>query len=88
MSSTAESRPGPCSIGTSASARSANFADGRLGLPKRTNRRDEAQVEVKFVLAMQFPYGISLAVLRRDGKAVFNTIDAGGLVHTKIADEH
>lgn len=70
----------------------AAFADGRLALPERANGRDdlldEAQVEVKFLLAMQIPDGMSLAVARRDGKAGFETIDAGGLVHTKIADEH
>ncbi len=73
------------------------FADGRLALPERDNGvddlLDEARVEVAFLLAMQIPDGTSLAVAPDAGVAGeaitrFETIDAGGLVHTKIADEH
>lgn len=73
------------------------FADGRLALPERANRvddlLDEARIEVAFLLAMQVPDGTKLAVAPDAGvagKAItrFGTIDAGGLVHTKIADEN
>ena len=73
------------------------FADGRLALPERANGKDdlldEARVEVAFLLAMQIPDGTRLAVAPDAGiagKAItrFETIDAGGLVHTKIADEN
>ncbi len=73
------------------------FADGRLALPERANGKDdlldEARVEVAFLLAMQIPDGTTLAIARDAGvagKAItrFETIDAGGLVHTKIADEN
>ncbi len=73
------------------------FADGRLALPERANGKDdlldEARVEVAFLLAMQIPDGTTLAIAPDAGvagKAItrFETIDAGGLVHTKIADEN
>lgn len=73
------------------------FADGRLALPERGNGKDdlldEARVEVAFLLAMQIPDGTTLAVAPEAGvlgKTItrFETIDAGGLAHTKIADEH
>jgi endoglucanase len=73
------------------------FANGRLALPERGNGKDdlldEARVEVAFLLAMQIPDGTKLAVAPDAGvagKAItrFETIDAGGLVHTKIADEN
>ncbi|HXH15993.1 MAG TPA: glycoside hydrolase family 9 protein [Sphingomonas sp.] len=73
------------------------FADGRLALPERSNGTDdlldEARVEVAFLLAMQIPDGTKLAVAPDAGVAGksitrFETIDAGGLVHTKIADEN
>ena len=71
------------------------FADGRLALPERGNGQDdlldEAKVEVRFLLAMQVPEGRKLTVAfatDRGGPASdFRTIDAGGLVHTKVADE-
>jgi endoglucanase len=71
------------------------FADGRLMLPERGNGRDdlldEAKVEVAFLLSMQVPQGARLTVaFRTDTGAAagdFRTIDAGGLVHTKVADE-
>ncbi len=73
------------------------MADGRLALPERANGvddlLDEARIEVAFLLAMQIPDGTKLAVAPDagvPGKAItrFETIDASGLVHTKIADEH
>ncbi|PTQ64679.1 cellulose 1,4-beta-cellobiosidase [Sphingomonas sp. PP-CE-3G-477] len=73
------------------------FADGRLALPERANGKDdlldEARVEVAFLLAMQIPDGTTLAIAPDAGvagKAItrFETIDASGLVHTKIADEN
>jgi endoglucanase len=73
------------------------FADARLALPERGNGKDdlldEARVEVAFLLAMQIPDGTKLAVAPDAGvagKAItrFETIDASGLVHTKIADEN
>jgi endoglucanase len=73
------------------------FADGRLALPERGNGvddlLDEARVEVAFLLAMQIPDGTKLAIAPEAGVAGksinrFETIDAGGLVHTKIADEN
>lgn len=50
----------------------------------------EARVEVEFLLAMQVPDGQRLTVAFRTdtGRPAsdFRTIDAGGLVHTKVAD--
>lgn len=71
------------------------FADGRLALPERGNGRDdlldEARVEVAFLLAMQIPDGKRLTVAFKTDSGTpasdFRTIDAGGLVHTKVADE-
>jgi len=73
------------------------FADGRLALPERANGvddlLDEARVEVAFLLSLQIPDGTRLAIAPdagRPGKPItrFETIAAGGLVHTKIADEN
>ena len=73
------------------------FADGRLALPERANGKndllDEARVEVAFLLSMQIPDGTKLAVAPDagvPGKTItrFETINASGLVHTKIADEN
>ena len=71
------------------------FADGRLMLPERDNGKDdlldEAKVEVQFLLAMQVPEGrrLTVAFSTDTGRPAtdFRTIDAGGLVHTKVADE-
>jgi endoglucanase len=71
------------------------FADGRLAIPENANGRDdlldEARVEVEFLLAMQVPDGRRLTVAMRTDRGGpagdFRTIDAGGLVHTKVADE-
>ena len=70
------------------------FADGRLALPERGNGADdlldEAKVEVRFLLAMQVPEGRKLTVAFSTDRGApasdFRTIDAGGLVHTKVAD--
>lgn len=70
------------------------FADGRLPIPENANGRDdlldEARVEVEFLLAMQVPDGRRLTLPMRAGRGPagdFRTIDAGGLVHSKVADE-
>ncbi len=71
------------------------FADGRLAIPENRNGRDdlldEARVEVEFLLAMQIPDGKRLSVAMRTdtgGPAGdFRMIDAGGMAHTKVADE-
>ena len=72
------------------------FADSPMIIPETGDRvddlLDEARVEVAFLLAMQIPDGTRLAIAPdagRPGKPItrFETIDAGGLVHTKIADE-
>lgn len=70
------------------------FADGRLVLPEAGNGEDdlldEAKVEVRFLLAMQVPAGQRLTVAFRTDSGGpagdFRTIDAGGLVHSKVAD--
>jgi endoglucanase len=72
----------------------AAFADGRLALPERGNGQDdlldEAKIEIGFLLAMQIPDGKRLTVAFKTdtgGPAGdFRTIDAGGLVHSKVAD--
>ncbi|WP_332908785.1 glycoside hydrolase family 9 protein [Sphingomonas mollis] len=73
----------------------AAFADGRLPIAENANGiddlLDEARVEVEFLLAMQIPAERRLMVAMRTdtgGPAGdFRTIDAGGLAHTKVADE-
>lgn len=73
----------------------AAFADGRLPIPERANGQDdlldEAKVEVRFLLAMQIPVGkrLTVAFATDTGHPArdFRTIDAGGLVHSKVADE-
>lgn len=72
------------------------FADGTLPIPERDNGGDdlldEARVEVQFLLAMQVPEGqrLSVATQVEPGRPAggFATIDAGGLAHSKVADEH
>ncbi|KTT70548.1 glycoside hydrolase family 9 protein [Sphingomonas endophytica] len=71
------------------------FADGTLSLPERGNGiddlLDEARVEIEFLMAMQVPEGRRLRVARDAGGRApatrFEEIDAGGLVHAKVADE-
>jgi endoglucanase len=71
------------------------FADGRLSLPENGNGQDdlldEAKVEVAFLLSMQVPQGATstVAFSTDTGRPAtdFRVIDAGGLVHTKVADE-
>jgi endoglucanase len=71
------------------------FADGRLTIPERANGQDdlldEARVEVEFLLAMQIPAGRRTTIAMRTDSGGpagnFRTIDAGGLVHTKVGDE-
>ncbi len=70
------------------------FADGRLSKPRAGNGvddlLDEARVEVAFMLAMQIPDGQHLPVATKvKGGAPasdFEHIDAGGMVHSKVAD--
>lgn len=72
------------------------FADGTLPIPERDNGADdlldEAAVEVRFLLSMQIPDGQRLTAATRvePGQAAggFAAIDAGGLAHSKVADEH
>ncbi|TWB39571.1 glycoside hydrolase family 9 protein [Nitrospirillum pindoramense] len=75
----------------------AEVADGTLAVPERGNGvpdlLDEARFELEFLLAMQVPEGKSLEVPLGDqkdnaGHYVLSRIDAGGLVHQKIADAH
>lgn len=71
------------------------FADGTLAIPERGNGvddlLDEARFEVEFLLAMQVPDGTRLTLPMRAGGKLpaddFQPIDAGGLVHSKVADE-
>lgn len=71
------------------------FADGKLAIPEAGNGHDdlldEVRGEVEFLLAMQVPQGTRLEVATKagGGKAAsdFRAIDAGGLVHSKVADE-
>lgn len=70
------------------------FADGRLALPEAGNGvddlLDEARVEVEFLLAMQIPDGqhlpVATNVTGRSPASGFQHMDAGGLVHSKVAD--
>ncbi len=71
------------------------FADGRLAIPERANGRDdlldEARVEVAFLMAMQVPDGSRLRLPTHAGggapAAGFVDVDAGGMAHSKVADE-
>jgi hypothetical protein len=70
------------------------FADGRARLPEAGNGRDdlldEARWEVEWMLRMQVPVGTRLAlpVGAQDpsGKLALTTVEAGGMVHHKVAD--
>ncbi len=69
-----------------ARAGAAPFADGSLRVPEHANGvddlLDEARWELDFLLAMQVPDGARFGFPDR------RMIDAVGLVHHKIADEH
>ncbi|WP_288756943.1 glycoside hydrolase family 9 protein [uncultured Brevundimonas sp.] len=65
----------------------APFADGAADIPEAGDGVDdllnEARYELEFLLAMQIPDGARTAVLADGAPRV---IDAGGLVHHKVAD--
>jgi endoglucanase len=71
------------------------FADGRLAIPERANGQDdlldEARIEVAFLMAMQVPDGSRLRLPTRAGGRApasgFIDVDAGGMAHSKVADE-
>jgi endoglucanase len=72
------------------------FADGRASIPEAGNGvndlLDEARFELAFLLAMQVPDGARLAVpvgrTAPGAKPRLAEVDATGLVHHKVADEH
>lgn len=72
------------------------FADGSHSIPEAGNGvsdlLDEARWEMEFLLAMQVPEGARLRVpvgqKTNQQPLVFTAIDAGGMAHHKIADEH
>ncbi|MDB5719850.1 MAG: glycosyl hydrolase [Alphaproteobacteria bacterium] len=72
------------------------FADGKAALPEAGNGindlLDEARWEMNFFLEMQVPEGTRLrmpAGVKRDAPGlVFNEVDASGMAHHKVADEH
>ncbi|WP_380787724.1 glycoside hydrolase family 9 protein [Sphingomonas sp. R86521] len=72
------------------------FADGQAKLPEAGNGRDdlldEARWEVEWMLRMQVPGGTRLAVpvgpQDPSGKLTLTEVDAGGMVHHKVADAH
>ena len=71
------------------------FTDGRHPIPEAGNGvndlLDESRWEMEFLLAMQVPQGtkLSLPVGQKDPlkPLAFTSVDAGGMVHHKIADE-
>jgi endoglucanase len=74
----------------------AQFADGTLAIPENRNGvsdlLDQARWELEFFLRMQVPQGARLKVAvgakRPAPNLGFVTIDASGMVHHKVADEH
>jgi len=74
----------------------AEFADGKAAIPENRNGvsdlLDEARWELQFFLKMQVPQGTHLrapAGVKRPAPGLkFIDIDASGMVHHKIADEH
>lgn len=71
------------------------FADGRAAIPENANDvsdlLDEARWEMEFLLRMQIPDGVHMAVPVGRWKAAappFADRDVSGMVHTKIADEN
>lgn len=72
------------------------FADGQAKLPEAGNGRDdlldEARWEVEWMLRMQVPGGTRLALpvgpQDPSGALTLTEVDAGGMVHHKVADAH
>jgi endoglucanase len=72
------------------------FADGQARLPEAGNGRpdllDEARWEMRFLLAMQVPEGTRMALpvgpQPRRAALTLTTLDAGGMVHQKVADRN
>jgi endoglucanase len=72
------------------------FADGKAKIPEAGNGvndlLDEARWEMEFFLKMQVPDGTRLRVpvgVKRSGTGLeFTEIDASGMAHHKVADEH
>jgi endoglucanase len=74
----------------------AQFADGKVAIPENRNGvpdlLDEARWELEFFLKMQVPQGTHLRApvgAKRPAAGLrFADIDASGMVHHKVADEH
>lgn len=73
------------------------FGDGSLAIPEAGNGvpdlLDEARWQLDFMLAMQVPDGTMLKLPRGDqfdrlDRLSFSEVDASGLVHHKVHDEH
>jgi endoglucanase len=72
------------------------FPDGAAAIPEAGNGvndlLDEARWEMAFMLSMQVPegthMGLPLGPQRSDSKLVFTDVDASGMAHHKVADEH
>jgi endoglucanase len=79
-----------------ASKQQAAFPDGSAPMPEAGNGvndlLDEARFELEFLLRMQAPVGAAARLpvnVKRSGPSLsFTSIDAGGMVHHKIADEN
>ncbi|OYW81410.1 MAG: hypothetical protein B7Z26_05125 [Asticcacaulis sp. 32-58-5] len=75
----------------------ADFADGKVAIPENTNGindlLDEVRFEMDFMMAMQVPEGTTLKLPRGNqmktlDKLEFSTVDASGMAHHKMHDEH
>lgn len=72
----------------------AAFADGKADIPEAGNSvddlLDEARYEIEFLLRMQIPDGVTLAVpvgvQPAEGPLTLTLIDAGGMAHHKVHD--
>jgi len=73
-----------------------SFPDGAAAIPEAGNGvndlLDEARWEMDFMLTMQVPegtrMGLPLGPQRGDGTLIFTEVDASGMAHHKVADEH
>ncbi|GGZ42581.1 glycoside hydrolase family 9 protein [Asticcacaulis endophyticus] len=75
----------------------ADFADGKVAIPENANGindlLDEVRFEMDFMMAMQVPDGATLKLPRGNqmkslDKLEFSTVDASGMAHHKMHDEH